>query len=148
MAELQDRRRRVVDLLAPNRQLRVETIVRLMSLQIRSRKTLVAAGFVTHIVTDASAKAGRRVGRQQCGLVFVNGLIAKVELNVAVSVLAAQLIPQLRQERLTDRIAADALRRFVIGRRSAGIWRSENRLIYGPRRSRPMQRNGVTKAVI
>ena len=76
-----------------------------MSFEARSRETLITAGFIVverHgaasdakcIVTATSTEARRRVRRQQCGLVFVDGLIAKVDLNVAVSVLATQLIAQ------------------------------------------------------
>ena len=127
MAELQHRCRRVVDLLTPQRQLRVESVVRLVSVEVSPRETLIATGFtvvkrnggissVERVVATASAEPGRRVRRQQRRLVFIHGLIAKVELDVAVSVVAAQLIAQLGQQRPADRIAADALQRFIVGR--------------------------------
>ena len=98
-----------------------------MSVQVSPRETLIATGLgvverhgsissVERVVATASAEPGRRVRRQQRRLVFIHGLIAKVELDVAVSVVAAQLIAQLGQQRPTDRIAADALQGFAAGR--------------------------------
>src|SRR5581483_3392771 len=107
-----------VELFVAQRNLRIESIVRLMRGERRTGEALVAAersqvvgiGSRGHrVVASASGKARRGVRRQQRGVVLRDGLIAKVELQVAVALIAAELVAQFRYERRAVGIAADRL---------------------------------------
>ena len=114
MAELHDRRGRAVDALVSERQLRIEPVVGLMRAEQRAGEALIAARCGRRIrrrcvaAASAAGEAGRRVRRQQRGVVFDDGLVAKVQLHVAVPVRAAQLVAQLGEDRVSVRVAADS----------------------------------------